>query len=61
MDQVSIGPTPVTASTGLRRGPPEAATLLDVRDLRTYFHVMDGTVLAVNGDPAKPVLWKVPA
>ena len=23
--------------------------LLDVRDLRTYFHVMDGTVKAVDG------------
>ena len=30
---------------------PAAAhqTLLDVRDLRTYFHVMDGTVKAVDG------------
>jgi oligopeptide/dipeptide ABC transporter, ATP-binding protein, C-terminal domain len=29
--------------------PPPADVLLDVRDLRTYFHVMDGTVPAVDG------------
>ncbi len=32
--------------------PDERATndyLLEVRDLRTYFHVMDGTVMAVDG------------
>jgi oligopeptide/dipeptide ABC transporter ATP-binding protein len=29
--------------------PPPADVLLDVRDLRTYFHVMDGTVQAVDG------------
>jgi oligopeptide/dipeptide ABC transporter ATP-binding protein len=28
---------------------PAADVLLDVRDLRTYFHVMDGTVKAVDG------------
>jgi peptide/nickel transport system ATP-binding protein len=32
-----------------RPGPPPADVLLDVRDLRTYFHVMDGTVKAVDG------------
>jgi peptide/nickel transport system ATP-binding protein/oligopeptide transport system ATP-binding protein len=29
--------------------PPPPDTLLEVRDLRTYFHVMDGTVRAVDG------------
>jgi oligopeptide/dipeptide ABC transporter ATP-binding protein len=29
--------------------PPERDVLLDVRDLRTYFHVLDGTVPAVDG------------
>jgi oligopeptide/dipeptide ABC transporter ATP-binding protein len=29
--------------------PPPSDVLLDVRDLRTYFHVMDGTVKAVDG------------
>ena len=29
--------------------PPPDDVLLDVRDLRTYFHVMDGTVRAVDG------------
>jgi oligopeptide/dipeptide ABC transporter ATP-binding protein len=29
--------------------PPQPDVLLDVRDLRTYFHVMDGTVKAVDG------------
>jgi oligopeptide/dipeptide ABC transporter ATP-binding protein len=29
--------------------PPSDDTLLDVRNLRTYFHVMDGTVKAVDG------------
>ena len=29
--------------------PPPKDILLDVRDLRTYFHVMDGTVPAVDG------------
>ena len=32
-----------------RVGPPDRDVLLDVRDLRTYFHVMDGTVRAVDG------------
>jgi oligopeptide/dipeptide ABC transporter ATP-binding protein len=29
--------------------PPAGDILLDVRDLRTYFHVMDGTIPAVDG------------
>ena len=35
--------------TAARTGPPGKETLLDVRDLQTYFHVMDGTVKAVDG------------
>ena len=31
------------------RGAPESDVLLDVRDLRTYFKVLDGTVKAVDG------------
>ena len=34
-------------SHGAGRGGPNV--LLDVRDLRTYFHVMDGLVKAVDG------------
>jgi peptide/nickel transport system ATP-binding protein len=34
---------------GTRTGPPPEDVLLDVRDLRTHFHVMDGTVRAVDG------------
>ena len=49
MDQVSFAPVPVTPTTVARRGPPDADVLLDVRDLRTYFHVMDGEVRAVDG------------
>jgi len=41
--------SPVTTTPGKRRGPPDADVLLDVRDLRTYFHVMDGIVRAVDG------------
>jgi oligopeptide/dipeptide ABC transporter ATP-binding protein len=37
------------AQRARRPGPPPADVLLDVRDLRTYFHVMDGTVKAVDG------------
>ena len=29
--------------------PPPSNVLLEVRDLRTYFHVLDGTVAAVDG------------
>ena len=32
-----------------RVGPADPDVLLDVRDLRTYFHVMDGVVKAVDG------------
>src|SRR5215218_405414 len=31
------------------RAPPPDDVLLEVRDLRTYFHVLDGTVPAVDG------------
>ena len=34
---------------GRRVGRPRTDVLLEVRDLRTYFHVMDGTVKAVDG------------
>ena len=37
-----------TIRPGLGAPPPED-TLLDVRNLRTYFKVMDGTVPAVDG------------
>jgi peptide/nickel transport system ATP-binding protein len=47
-------PTPDSAAVAVpgsdeidRAGP--ASPLLDVRDLRTWFHVMDGTVKAVDG------------
>jgi oligopeptide transport system ATP-binding protein len=49
VDEVSFAPTAVTATPAVRRGPPEPNVLLDVRDLRTYFKVMDGTVRAVDG------------
>jgi oligopeptide transport system ATP-binding protein len=38
----------ITAPTALAPPPPDDV-LLDVRDLRTYFHVLDGTVPAVDG------------
>ncbi len=38
----------LTASTPLGTPPPDDV-LLEVRDLRTYFHVLDGTVPAVDG------------
>ena len=45
--------TPVMTATAAPSAtpdlPPPANVLLDVRDLRTYFHVMDGTVRAVDG------------
>jgi oligopeptide/dipeptide ABC transporter ATP-binding protein len=34
---------------GALGGPPSKDTLLDVRNLKTYFHVLDGTVPAVDG------------
>ena len=39
--------SPLIESTAV--APGETDVLLDVRDLRTYFHVMDGTVKAVDG------------
>jgi oligopeptide transport system ATP-binding protein len=38
----------INAPTALG-SPPASDVLLDVRDLRTYFHVLDGTVPAVDG------------
>jgi oligopeptide/dipeptide ABC transporter ATP-binding protein len=38
-----------TAATNATLPPPESSALLEVRDLRTWFHVMDGTVRAVDG------------
>ncbi len=40
--------TAAAQSTSTRTPPPDKI-LLDVRGLRTYFHVMDGTVKAVDG------------
>ena len=34
--------------------PPAGDALLDVRNLKTYFHVMDGTVPAVDGVSLQP-------
>jgi oligopeptide/dipeptide ABC transporter ATP-binding protein len=42
MTEVIAAPTPLGA-------PPPDDVLLEVRDLRTYFHVLDGTVPAVDG------------
>ena len=42
MTELITAPTPLGA-------PPADDVLLDVRDLRTYFHVLDGTVPAVDG------------
>jgi oligopeptide/dipeptide ABC transporter ATP-binding protein len=42
MTEVISAPTPLGA-------PPPDDVLLEVRDLRTYFHVLDGTVPAVDG------------
>ncbi len=39
-----IEPAPMSPA-----GPPSSENLLEVRDLRTYFHVMDGVVKAVDG------------
>jgi peptide/nickel transport system ATP-binding protein len=38
-----------TASDAAMTSDAGTDVLLDVRDLRTYFHVMDGTVMAVDG------------
>jgi len=40
---------PVAPAGQRRSEPPAGDVLLDIRDLRTYFHVMDGTVRAVDG------------
>ena len=42
-------PEPVEAPARRESKPPPENVLLEVRDLRTYFHVMDGTVKAVDG------------
>src|SRR3954454_13986008 len=42
MTETVTVPAPVGA-------PPSDEALLDVRNLKTYFHVMDGTVPAVDG------------
>jgi peptide/nickel transport system ATP-binding protein len=42
---LTASPRPVDAPGRVARGHP----LLEVRDLRTYFHVMDGVVRAVDG------------
>jgi oligopeptide/dipeptide ABC transporter ATP-binding protein len=48
MKQKMLRPDPLASEP--RIGPPEdKETLLEVRDLHTYFHVMDGTVKAVDG------------
>jgi oligopeptide/dipeptide ABC transporter ATP-binding protein len=39
----------VTPSGRVGSEPPPAEILLDIRDLQTHFHVMDGTVRAVDG------------
>ena len=41
---MSIDPVPTNPASATQEAP-----LLDVRGLRTYFHVMDGTVKAVDG------------
>ncbi len=42
---MTISPVPADLAGAATQGRP----LLDVRDLRTYFHVMDGVVRAVDG------------
>ena len=42
-------PSPPVDSRPASKRPAEQDVLLDVRDLRTHFHVMDGTVRAVDG------------
>ena len=39
----------LTVERATNVGPPASDVLLDVRDLRTYLHVMDGLVMAVDG------------
>jgi peptide/nickel transport system ATP-binding protein len=45
---LTIQSSPVDSRPASKR-PTDQDVLLDVRDLRTYFHVMDGTVKAVDG------------
>jgi oligopeptide/dipeptide ABC transporter ATP-binding protein len=48
MKQKMVAEDPVVGES--RWGPPsDPETLLEIRDLHTYFHVMDGTVKAVDG------------
>ena len=42
---MTVSPLPAGNAGAVARGAP----LLEVRDLRTYFHVMDGVVRAVDG------------
>jgi oligopeptide/dipeptide ABC transporter ATP-binding protein len=44
--EVSVGREPTSGGSG---GVPDPDILLEVRNLKTYFHVMDGTVKAVDG------------
>src|SRR4029079_15884334 len=41
--------TEVVDAPALKGAPPASDVLLDVRNLKTYFHVLDGTVPAVDG------------
>ncbi|HEX5590937.1 MAG TPA: ABC transporter ATP-binding protein [Candidatus Limnocylindrales bacterium] len=41
--------TEVLSAPSTQGQPPARDVLLDVRDMRTYFHVLDGTVPAVDG------------
>jgi oligopeptide/dipeptide ABC transporter ATP-binding protein len=41
--------TETLVTAGTLGPPPDRDTLLEVRDLKTYFHVLDGTVPAVDG------------
>jgi oligopeptide transport system ATP-binding protein len=47
MTEATVNPTEASVARERRAGVGDV--LLDVRDLRTYFHVMDGTVKAVDG------------
>ena len=41
--------TTASQSNTVKPGPPSDHILLDIRDLRTYFHTLDGVVKAVDG------------
>ena len=49
MTSVIRGVEELAAPGDAQSVPPPENVLLDARDLRTYFHVMDGTVKAVDG------------